>query len=128
MIHISNPNLSTVIITSVSYGCLKLMLDCVKFVEPIKSQAENIAKYAALGFGALSLLEFDNFYIAKHSIIRDKIDSLCMQKPPHNIDTYQKELVGKICADNDQNLLHDLKMLCTLMGDNQELCGSTENI
>jgi hypothetical protein len=86
-ISITAPHLGTLITTGMSYSVMNGMLSCVKISKD--HLAREAVKYVALGFGALTMLEFKDNASHIRTDERDKIDLLCSKGHPDNLNYYQ---------------------------------------
>lgn len=115
-IGITAPHLGTLVTTGTSYFVMNGMLTCVEM--PEQHIAREVVKYAALVFGALTIVKYDNngvYHVRTNE--RDKIDLLCSKGYPKNLNPYQEKTLDKICNNYEHNSMHALEMLCAITGD-----------
>lgn len=122
------PGLDTLFITGMTYFVLDGMIECVALPEPQKTKVKTAVKYISLGFGFLSLVKFDKTTIyPKHkTTYREKIELLCNKDITNSVNDFQKTTLNNICNDLNYDTRHDLNLLCTILGNNDQLCKDIE--
>lgn len=103
----------------ISHMFMSISLDCVGM--PSQHISREVIKYAALAFGSMIILDFgDTSHIRTDE--RDKIDLLCSKGYSGSLNSYQEKTLDRICNNYEHNSMHDLEMLCAIIGDNTHLC------